>query len=151
MQSNRADGGLDIVMRHFNIQDGARPNMAFPVATGKDAYNPSSLQVTDDDAKAVQKTPNRVSLDQIKEKIAAQYTFTLDKVLYDVPVPAGFHPETYTLAIIVMDNGWVLNGESAPADPENFDAELGKKFALENAMRKIWPLEGYLLREILSK
>lgn len=40
-------------------------------------------------------------------------------------------------------------GESACVDPNNFDFELGKKYAKErcvvNATNKLWELEGYLL------
>ena len=36
------------------------------------------------------------------------------------------------------------------ADAENFDKELGKKFAYEDALRQMWPLEAYLLRERMS-
>lgn len=42
------------------------------------------------------------------------------------------------------------NGESACASPENFDAEIGKKIAYDNAREKIWLLEGYLLKEKLN-
>lgn len=97
-----------------------------------------SLQATDDAAKAVQKTPNRISLDSIKEKI--------DQVEY-------FHPETcshMTIAVIVMGNGYAAVGKSAPADPKNYDEALGKKFAYDDAIRQIWPLEGYRLCEELA-
>ena len=39
-----------------------------------------------------------------------------------------------------------LAGESACASPQNFDVELGRKIAKDNAREKIWALEGYLLR-----
>ena len=41
-------------------------------------------------------------------------------------------------------------GKSAPADADNFDEALGEKFAREDAIRQMWVLEGYLLRERLS-
>lgn len=37
----------------------------------------------------------------------------------------------------------------ACASTENFDAEIGKKIAYENARNKIWQLEGYLLKQKL--
>lgn len=100
--------------------------------------NPSSLQVTDDEAKAVQKTENRVPLNAIEEKIA------------DVEYINPSSVPHFTLAIVRLKNGFVVTGESAPADPANFNEELGKKFARENAIRKIWPMEGYLLCEKLA-
>ena len=44
-----------------------------------------------------------------------------------------------------------ITGESACANPENFDAELGLKIARQNAVAKIWPLMGYELRSKLSR
>lgn len=55
-----------------------------------------------------------------------------------------------TLAIIMLTNGFCIVGRSTPADPGNFDPELGKKFAYDDAIRQMWPLEGYALRERLS-
>ncbi|MDH7785065.1 hypothetical protein QBD01_001065 [Ochrobactrum sp. 19YEA23] len=97
-----------------------------------------SLKISDDQSRAVQKTPNRVSLDSMIEKIARE-----DYI----------HPESLpsmTICVMQMKNGFVLVGKSAPADPENFDAELGRKFAREDCVRQLWPLEGYALREKLS-
>ena len=54
-----------------------------------------------------------------------------------------------TFCVIVLKNGFTVTGESACANPENFDAELGRKIARQNAVQKIWPLMGYLLKEQL--
>lgn len=54
-----------------------------------------------------------------------------------------------TICILKMRNGFTVTGESACASPENFDAELGRKIARENAVKKIWPLLGYQLKERL--
>ena len=43
-----------------------------------------------------------------------------------------------------------VTGESAAASPQNFDADIGRKIARENARNKIWALEGYLLRSKLA-
>lgn len=55
-----------------------------------------------------------------------------------------------TFCVLVLRNGFTVTGESACASPENFDAEIGRKIARQNAVQKIWPLEGYLLREKLA-
>jgi hypothetical protein len=52
---------------------------------------------------------------------------------------------------MTLRNGFTVTGESAPASPENFNEELGRKIAAEKAREKIWPLEGYLLRQRLSE
>ncbi|MDD3019276.1 MAG: Gp49 family protein [Comamonas sp.] len=55
-----------------------------------------------------------------------------------------------TFCILVLRNGFTVTGESACASPENFDAEIGRNIARQNAVQKIWPLMGYELRSKLS-
>jgi hypothetical protein len=54
-----------------------------------------------------------------------------------------------TFCVLVLKNGFTVTGESACASPENFDAELGRKIAMENAVQKMWPLMGYALKQQL--
>lgn len=54
-----------------------------------------------------------------------------------------------TFCVLVLRNGFTVTGESACASPENFDSEIGRKIARENAVNKIWMLEGYLLKQRL--
>lgn len=51
-----------------------------------------------------------------------------------------------TFCVLTLKNGFTVTGESACASPENFDAEIGRKVARENAINKIWPLMGYELK-----
>ena len=50
-----------------------------------------------------------------------------------------------------MENGYVVVGTSACVDPLKFNQALGEKYSYENAIDKLWPLEGYLLAEELFK
>jgi hypothetical protein len=50
---------------------------------------------------------------------------------------------------LTMENGYSINGTSACVDAANFDMNIGRKIAFEDAIRQIWPLEGYLLAERL--
>jgi len=99
----------------------------------------SSNDMADLAARQVQKTYNRVTIDSIRAKILrAEY----------------IHPEIaphMTICVVEMENGFFLVGKSVPADPANFDPELGAKFAAEDAERHAWVLEGYLLRETMHK
>lgn len=97
-----------------------------------------SLQVGDALAASVQKTPNRVTLDGMLAKIATE----------EYLAPAAM--PHLTICVIVLKNGFSLVGKSAPADAGNFDPEIGRKFAREDAIRQMWPLEGYALRERLA-
>lgn len=54
-----------------------------------------------------------------------------------------------TICVIQLRNGFTVTGESACASPENFDAEMGRKIARQNAEQKIWPLMGYELKQRL--
>lgn len=56
-----------------------------------------------------------------------------------------------TFCVLVLRNGFTVTGESACASPENFDAEIGRKIARQNAVQKIWPLMGYALKEKLNQ
>ena len=56
-----------------------------------------------------------------------------------------------TFCVLVLRNGFTVTGESACASPENFDAELGRKIARQNAIQKLWPLMGYELKERLHQ
>ena len=64
----------------------------------------------------------------------------------------GFHEslKTLTFCVLILKNGFKVVGQSDCASPENFDAEIGKEVAREDARNKIWMLEGYLLKEKLS-
>ena len=56
-----------------------------------------------------------------------------------------------TFCVLVLKNGFTVTGESACASPENFDAELGRKIARQNAVAKIWPLLGFSLKQKLHE
>lgn len=59
--------------------------------------------------------------------------------------------DTLTFCVLVLRNGFTVTGESACVSPENFNAEIGRKIARENAVNKVWPLMGYALRERLHR
>ena len=55
-----------------------------------------------------------------------------------------------TFCVLQLRNGFTVTGESACASPENFDAEIGRNIARQNAVAKVWPLMGYELRSKLA-
>jgi hypothetical protein len=61
-----------------------------------------------------------------------------------------FPGTTTTVCLLSLRNGFGVVGHSACASPANFDAELGRKIAHQNARDKIWALEGYALRTALA-
>ena len=106
-------------------------------------------------------TAPRVTPADIEANIAGEVYFTAadgyrNSPCYDpnghahepLPVPAPL--ELLTFCVLVLRNGFTVTGESACASPENFDAELGRKIARQNAVQKLWPLMGYALKERLA-
>ena len=71
----------------------------------------------------------------------------LAMVEYDEKVEPSLN--LLTFCVMVLKNGFTVTGESACASPENFDAEVGRKIARQNAAQKIWPLLGFALKERL--
>lgn len=60
-----------------------------------------------------------------------------------------FPGTTLTICCLTLRNGFNVTGESAAASPENFDEQIGRRIAKDNARNKIWALEGYLLKQSL--
>lgn len=110
----------------------------------------SSLEVTDRDAAAVAAEP-RVSLVDIEASIEYVFYRTADEVVGKADDATLYKLSILTICLIVMKNGFVVVGKSAPASPANFNAELGRKFAYEDAIRQLWPLMGFALKNRLHQ
>jgi hypothetical protein len=83
------------------------------------------------------KTAPRITKDTI--------TNAIESVVYAV------HFNTLTLCLLKMKNGFIVVGKAAPADARNFDAEVGKRFAYEDAFKQLWPLMGFALCDYLTE
>lgn len=100
-------------------------------------------------------TAPRVTPDDIEANIAGEFYFTAADGVEGASghrpasVRAGTALGLLTFCVLVLRNGFTVTGESACASPENFDAELGRKIARQNAVAKVWPLMGYELRSKL--
>lgn len=111
------------------------------------------------------KTAPRITPADIEDNIVSEHYFTardgrrgaLHEETYvgrEQPLPdnADLTPlDLLTFCVLVLQNGYTVTGESACASPENFDAEIGRRIARENAVQKIWPLMGYALKERLER
>jgi hypothetical protein len=103
------------------------------------------------------KTAPRITTDVIQRTIKSAHYFTAGDGVYSEELHAHGQPITnneslnlLTFCVLVLQNGFTVTGESACASPENFDAEIGRKIARQNAEQKIWPLEGYLLKQNIA-
>ena len=109
-------------------------------------------------------TAPRVTMADIEANIVSEHYFTARDgrrgalvdgtyVGREKPTPgeADLAPlDLMTFCVLVLRNGFTVTGESACASPENFDDEIGRKIARQNAVQKVWPLMGYALKEKLS-
>lgn len=93
------------------------------------------------------KTAARVTPADIEANIIDEEYFTAGDAAMR---KAGDPLHLLTFCVLVLRNGFTVTGESACASPENFDAELGRKIARQNAVNKVWPLMGYALRTQLA-
>ena len=103
-------------------------------------------------------TAPRVMLADVEENISSEHYFTAAQGALqcaleedrddeqEQPVPLAL----LTFCVLVLRNGFTVTGESACVSPENFDTEIGRKSARQNAIAKVWPLMGYALRNRLS-
>lgn len=112
-----------------------------------------TLQATEDYS-AAKATAPRVSLSDMEAKIAFTHYLNAGEASRAVSglskEESAPSLECLTICFLVMRNGFTVIGKSAPASPENFDEEKGRRFAYEDAIKQLWPLEGYALRERLS-
>lgn len=99
----------------------------------------------------------RITPADIEANIASEWYFTAAKGCHGAmlagvptelqpPVPASHPLHLLTFCVLVLKNGFTVTGESACASPENFNAEIGRRIARENAVSKLWPLLGFQLR-----
>ena len=100
------------------------------------------------------KTAARVTPADVEANIRAETYFTaFDGFMADdrdMAMKDADALKLLTFCVLVLRNGFTVTGESACASPENFDAEIGRKIARQNAVQKIWPLMGYELRSKLA-
>lgn len=104
-------------------------------------------------------TAPRVTPADLEANIASEHYFTAGQGVYGEVSSRDEQPSQFcyessldllTFCVLVLKNGFTVTGESACASPENFDAELGRKIARQNAVNKVWPLMGYELKCRLS-
>jgi hypothetical protein len=112
-------------------------------------------------------TAPRVTPEDIKANIASEHYFTAEQGVIGARVsdfridsdealrealgqPIASPLDLLTFCVLVLRNGFTVVGKSACASPQNFDAELGRKIARDDAVNQCWPLMGYALRERLA-
>ena len=96
-------------------------------------------------------TAPRITPADVEANIAGEFCFTVGNAARALNCPVCEATDLLTICVLTLKNGFTVTGESACASPENFDAELGRKIARQNAINKVWPLMGYQLRSTLAE
>ena len=81
---------------------------------------------------------NRVTIEDIENEIADESYHR-------------FAGTTVTVCLLILKNGFTVVGKSACCSKENFNEELGRSYAREDAINQLWTLLGFRLRDELSK
>ena len=77
--------------------------------------------------------PKKLSLEWIENQVLTEEYIT--------------RGERFMVCIIYTKGGYYVTGESAPINPEEFKDELGRKYSREEALDKIWRIEGLIARK----
>ena len=109
-----------------------------------------SIEHTDRESAAVAIAP-RVSVADIEAAIYTRQDFTAAQAVEAMGMFIPDELRILSICLIVMRNGFTIIGKAAPASPTNYNAELGRKLAYEDAIRQVWPLMGYSLRDRLDR
>ncbi len=101
----------------------------------KDGYTSWSPKAAFEEAYVcVDDIPNKLSIDDLKAKIKHIDYYRIVQT-------------TTTVCTLILENGFTVIGKSACIDRANFNVAFGEQIALEDALDKVWELEGYLLAQ----
>jgi hypothetical protein len=103
----------------------------------------------------------RVTPAEIEAEIASEHYFTAADGAYQAGRGSDYTEIEWaaikgplgllTFCVLLLRNGCKVVGiNHGPVDPANFDAEHGRRDAREDAIRQVWPLLGFRLRDRLS-
>lgn len=91
-----------------------------------------------------------VTRELIESRVKAKYFYRLGDAVVSEP-NVRLEPEEHrrlnltTYCVLVLENGYTMVGHAACVDPAMYDRGVGETYAYENAISKIWALEGYVL------
>lgn len=127
---------------------------------GRMEFRPVATPVQDSE---IPNNGPRVTPTDIEAEVASEHYFTAKHgVLGEIAsdgVPATAYERAnaapaalglLTFCVLVLRNGFTVVGTSACASPKNFDADIGRRIARQDAVRQVWPLLGYALRNRLA-
>lgn len=115
-----------------------------------------NLHITEDELEE-RAVARRVTLKDVEHSILFEYYFTAAEAIRanqgfsTKMVGKAANLELLTFCVLVLQNGFTVTGQSACADPRNYQKDIGDRLAKKDAVGKIWPLLGYELKTELTK
>lgn len=117
--------------------------------TGAAAFDAMRMQWLTDDHKGEAMERCRDVLESMKTSSYSGSCLAIDRAAGIVEMPQSLG--LLTFCVLVLRNGFTVVGKSACVSAENFDAELGRKIAREDAINQLWPLMGYALADRIHR
>ena len=86
-------------------------------------------------------------MEEIQEEEKKVYTVT-EKQVDEAIIGEEYHKlgNKTTICFMVLNTGFEVVGSSAPVDPDNFDFSMGKKYARQRAVEKVWEHLGSIVQ-----
>ncbi len=84
-------------------------------------------------------------LSELPEKITAE--MIEDAISQEEYFQSGL----LTICALTLKNGFKVTGTSACANPSIYNESKGREYARIEAVKEIWPLEGYLLKQQMQE
>lgn len=115
------------------------------------------FDLSSSDGKVNPVTPRKVTKEDIENNIIQEFSFTLNDALKGAAtaeIAERYGHESLgltTMYALVLKNGYTVVGKSACVDPQNFCESTGTQLAREDAIKQIWPLMGYALKERMDR
>lgn len=97
-------------------------------------------------------------MSRAKKQIVMEHVTEVKTKVTPEDVVAAIKHESYivlpngrtTVCQLTLDNGFTVEGTSACVSQDNFDLQLGRSIARQNAVEKVWQLLGFRLADQLN-
>lgn len=135
----RIKGGLE----GLALQDDISFSEALAVA------NPASLLVEDEEPPQLAPPifAPKVTVNEVEGEIVNEYYCNVGSA---VKAPVASPLYNVTLCILELRNGFTIIGKSACVVAANFNEDIGRQLAREDAVKQVWPFLGFRLADTLT-
>lgn len=86
----------------------------------------------------------KVTVNEVEGEIVCEYYRNVGSA---VKAPVSSPLYNVTLCILGLRNGFTIVGKSACVNSENFNEDIGRQLAREDAVKQVWPFLGFRLAD----